>query len=247
MPTRAAKEIGARNAQVSGAGRWRDAAECETLRAVSDAVKDFELLEAWRGGDAAAGSELFDRHFDSLFRFLRNKVANDPADLVQSVFLSCVESRDSFRGESSFRTYLFSVARKKLYKHYRDRKPGADFGVTSLADMGPTPSRLVDKRVGDRLLLEALRAIPLELQIALELHYWEQLPGPEIARVLDIAEGTVRSRLRRAKEALEAKMKQLSRSPRELETTLANLENWAGGLRERLESDSGEGRGELDA
>ena len=169
-----------------------------------------------------------------MFRFLRNKTARDPADLVQTVFLSIVESRDSFRGESSFRTYLFSVARKQLYKHYRDRKPGADFGVTSLADFGATPSRLVDQRIGDRLLLEALRAIPLELQIALELHYWEQMSGPEIARVLGIAEGTVRSRLRRAKEALDAKMVELSRSPRELETTMANLENWAAGLRDAL-------------
>ncbi|MCA9595573.1 MAG: sigma-70 region 4 domain-containing protein, partial [Myxococcales bacterium] len=79
-----------------------------------------------------------------------------------------------------------------------------------------------------------LRAIPLELQIALELHYWEQMSGPEIARVLGIAEGTVRSRLRRAKEALDAKMVELSRSPRELETTMANLENWAAGLRDAL-------------
>jgi RNA polymerase sigma-70 factor (ECF subfamily) len=204
---------------------------------MSEPRDDYDLLDAWRAGDASAGNELFDRHFDGLFRFLRNKVSNDPADLVQGVFLACVESRDSFRGESSFRTYLFSVARKKLYKHYRDRKPGADFGVTSLADLGPTPSRLVDKRIADRLLLEALRTIPLELQIAIELHYWEQMPGPEIARVLEIAEGTVRSRLRRAKEALEAKMAELALSPRELETTRANLENWAGALREGLDVD----------
>jgi RNA polymerase sigma-70 factor (ECF subfamily) len=192
---------------------------------------DIELLDAWRAGNAEAGSELFDRHFASVHGFLRGKTSVDPADLVQAVFLACVESRDAFRGESSFRTYLFAIARKLLYKHYRDRKPAADFGVTSLADFGPTPSLLVDKRANDRLLLEALRHIPLELQIALELAYWEQMSGSEIAQVLEVPEGTVRSRLRRAKEALDEKLQQLSRSSRELETTRATLENWAEGVR----------------
>ncbi|MEZ4220498.1 MAG: sigma-70 family RNA polymerase sigma factor [Polyangiaceae bacterium] len=211
-----------------GSAIWSTAA----ARGKLGPVDDYELLDAWRAGNAKAGNELFDRHFDTLYGFLRNKTSGDAADLVQSAFLACVESRDSFRGDSSFRTFLFAVARKQLYKHYRDRKPGADFGVTSLADLGPSPSRLIDRRGGDRLLLEALRSIPLELQLALELHYWEQLPGPEIARVLDIPEGTVRSRLRRAKEALEVKLKQLSGSPRELEASLANLEKWAAGVRE---------------
>lgn len=199
---------------------------------------DFELLEQWRAGDVEAGNQLFDRHFESIYRFLCHKTSSDPADLVQAVFLACVESPDAFRGDSSFRTYLFAIARKTLYKHYRDRAPDADFGVTSLADLGPTPSRLADKRISDRLLLEALRAIPLELQIALELHYWEHMAGPEIAEVLEIAEGTVRSRLRRAKEALEEKLKQLSRSPRELETTLANLDQWAHAVRDLVDPDA---------
>jgi RNA polymerase sigma-70 factor (ECF subfamily) len=194
---------------------------------------DYDLLDAWRGGDGKAGNQLFDRHFDSVYRFLQNKTDQDPADLVQRVFLACVERKDSFRGESSFRTYLFSIARNLLYRHYRDRnKHGVDFGVTSLQDLGPTPTFVVDKRAHDRLLLEALRCIPLELQIAIELHYWERLSGPELARVLELPEGTVRSRLRRAREALQAKLEELATSPAQLATTMANLENWANAVRD---------------
>jgi len=195
--------------------------------------QDYDLLDAWRRGDAKAGNELFDRHFDGVYRFLQNKTDQDPADLVQRVFLACVERRDSFRGESSFRTYLFSIARNLLYRHYRDRhKHDVDFGVTSLQDLGPTPTFVVDKRAHDRLLLEALRSIPLELQVAIELHYWERLSGPELARVLDVPEGTVRSRLRRAREALQHQIEALAASPAQLATTMANLDQWAHGVRD---------------
>ena len=197
---------------------------------------DYDLLDAWRGGDDKAGNTLFDRHFDSIYRFLQNKTDQDPADLVQLVFLACIERPDSFRGESSFRTYLFSIARNLLYRHYRDRKKhDVDFGVTSLQDLGPTPTFVVDKRAHDRLLLEALRAIPLELQIAIELHYWERLSGPELARVLDLPEGTVRSRLRRGREALQQKLEELAASPAQLASTMANLELWADALRDLAE------------
>ena len=175
-------------------------------------MDDFELLDRWRAGDAAAGNQLFERHFDSLYRFLSRKIDGDAADLVQRTLLGCVEARDRFRGEASFRTFLFAIARNELYGFWRQRKKRGDldFSVSSLEDLGPTPSRMVAKRREHVLLLEAIKTIPLDLQIAIELHYWEGLRGPELARVLEIPEGTVRSRVRRAKEALREKMVELA-------------------------------------
>lgn len=175
-------------------------------------MDDFALLDRWRAGDRAAGNELFQRHFDSLYRFLSRKIDGDAADLVQRTLLGCVEARDRFRGEASFRTFLFAIARNELYGFWRQRKKNnnLDFSVSSLEDLGPTPSRVVAKRRDQVLLLEALHHIPLDLQIAIELHYWEGMRGPELARVLEIPEGTVRSRVRRAKEALRAKMTELA-------------------------------------
>ena len=83
---------------------------------------DIELLEAWKEGDASAGRELFARHFDSVFRFFRNKVDGAAEDLTQQTFMGCLRGRDKFRGESSFRTYLFTIARKRLYTFLRDRQ-----------------------------------------------------------------------------------------------------------------------------
>lgn len=193
-------------------------------------MDDFELLDRWRAGDAAAGNQLFERHFDSLYRFLSRKIDGDAADLVQRTLLGCVEARDRFRGEASFRTFLFAIARNELYGYWRQRKKrnDLDFSVSSLEDLGPTPSRVVAKRREHVLLLEALKSIPLDLQIAVELHYWEGLRGPELARVLEIPEGTVRSRVRRAKEALREKMMELAGAAQrftveDIESSMATL------------------------
>ena len=190
---------------------------------------DVALLEAWRGGDRKAGDNLFTRHFDSIYRFFASKIRGDVEDLVQSTFLACVEGQQVFRGEASFRTYLFAIAKRLLYRRLRSnrRQPKLDFTITSLQQLGPSPSAAFGARQEQRLLLEGLRRIPIEMQVALELHYWEQLTGPQIAEVLEIPEGTVRSRLRRAREALVAQLEQLASSPEQLHSTLGNLDRWA--------------------
>jgi RNA polymerase sigma factor (sigma-70 family) len=197
---------------------------------------DQGLYEAWRGGDAKAGSELFERYFDSLFRFFRNKTDEGVDDLVQEAFLSCL-SGPAFRGDSSFRTYLFAIARNALYAHWNKRRKSqneSDIGEVSVADLGPSPSSVLAKRREERLILEALRNIPLDLQIALELFYWEDLSGPELATVLGIPEGTVRSRVRRAREALDETLARLTDDKVLLQSTTTDLDAWAKRVREQV-------------
>jgi DNA-directed RNA polymerase specialized sigma24 family protein len=85
-----------------------------------------------------------------------------------------------------------------------------------------------------RLLLEALRRIPLDYQLVLELYYWEDMAAPELAQVLGLPEGTVRSRLRRAKEALSEKMTSLVHEPELLKTTMSSLDKWVRSLRAQI-------------
>jgi len=198
---------------------------------------DAELLEQWRAGDRRAGEALFDRHFDAVARFFRNKVDHGIDDLIQRTFLACIETRDRFRGDSSFRTYIFAVAHNVLGKHYRsNRRHGdkIDFGVTSVHDIAPSPSMIVAQHREQRLLLQALRRIPLDLQVVLELYYWERLPAKQVAEVVGVPEGTARTRIRRAKQLLEQEMAKVAGNPADLSSTLVNLEEWAAGLREQL-------------
>lgn len=203
---------------------------------------DFALLDAWRAGDLEAGSRLFDRHFESIHRFLRHKVGDDTDEVMQRTLLACVESRDRFRGASSFRTFLFGVARLELLSHYRRRRKSdahVDFESKSFFDLDPSPSTVVARHKEQQLLHEALRRLPVDLQIALELHYWEGMSATEVATVLEIPPGTVKSRLRRAKELLRETMESLAMSKAQLESTLGDLEGWARSLGEVLRDERG--------
>ncbi len=202
-----------------------------------DARDDFELLAAWREGDKAAGSELFSRHFSAVNRFFRSKVDGGVEDLVQSTFLACVEARDNFRGVSSFRGYLFGIARNHLFGHYRRRDREVDFETCSVIDLGGSPSQALGGREEQRLLLHALRCLPLEHQIVVELYYWEGLKGPELAAVLDVSPHTVRSRLSRARASLRECVERLASGQEIAASTLHNLEDWAEALRKHFAAD----------
>lgn len=199
------------------------------------APSDLELLDAWRGGDARAGGLLFRRYFAQLSRFFRNKADLGVEDLIQSTFLACVEGRDRFRETSSFRSYLFAIARHHLYAHYRRQRRAVDFTQTSVVDLGASPSGPLSRRQETAALLRALRSIPLEFQIVLELTYWEGMKGPEIAEILEVPANTVRGRLSRARAALRQALEAGISAPELLHATLADLDGWAEALRVELD------------
>lgn len=163
-------------------------------------MDDGELLEAWRGGDTAAADQLIRRHFAAVRRFFRNKAWGDCDDLTQTTFERCVAGRDRFEGRSSFRVYLFSVARYVLFEHYRAKQSRAfDPAHSSVADIDASPSQIVAAKQWQQSFLDALRTIPVEMQVVLELYYWEGLGTAEIAEVVQVPRGTVKSRLHHAR------------------------------------------------
>lgn len=166
---------------------------------------DAQLLRAWGGGDDRAGATLYRRHFDALYRFFRTKAPDDYEDLIQTTMLECVRSKDRFRGEAPFRAFLFGVARHTLLHHFRSRfrdRLDFDSSRSSVADLDPRPSTIAARNAENHRLLEAMRTIPMDLQIVLEMHYWEEMGTKELSATLEIPQGTVKSRLRRAREAL---------------------------------------------
>ncbi|HRI06633.1 MAG TPA: sigma-70 family RNA polymerase sigma factor [Nannocystaceae bacterium] len=200
-------------------------------------ASDEALLDAWRRGDRRAGEALFERHYEPIARFFRNKVAGDSSDLIQRTFLALVESQERFRGESSFRTFLFAVAHNVLGRHYRQKRRDGerlDFLTVSAHDLGPSPPSLLARRDEERILLTALRRIPLDYQVVLELYFWEKMTAAELAEVIGVPEGTARTRIRRAKQLLEIAIAEVGASPLLIQSTLAGLERWAADVRGHL-------------
>lgn len=199
---------------------------------------DFELLEAWRGGNERAGRELFARHFDAIYRFFRSKVDDAADDLTQQTFLGCVKGKDRYRGDASFRTYLYTIARNRLYTHIRDRNRRdavLEVGQRSVADLGiGSPTGVLAARDEQRLLLMAMRHLSLEMQVALELHYWEGLSVREISEVTGTPEGTIKRRLQRARGRLDELITELTDDESLRRSTTTNFEQWAQQLRAQL-------------
>lgn len=192
------------------------------------------LLAAWRGGDGRAGRTLFTRHVDGVSRFFLSKVASGVDDLVQRSFLALLERSGEIPAGVPVRAYLFGIARNLLLRRFRDEYRDGRFDElrSSVADLGSSPSALVGQRQQLMVLHVALQSLPLDLQIALELFYWETLSAGEIGVVLGLPEGTVRSRLRRARELLAEAVQRLG-SGAETPSPEA-LEGWARELRDRI-------------
>lgn len=194
---------------------------------------DFELLEQWRGGNTTAGSQLLQRYFDNLYRFFSSKVDDEVEDLIQGTLLACVKYQKSLEGVESFRAYLFTVARNELYRHLRKRakRDVVDFGDTSVIALGVSPTSAVAQRQQQARLVAGLRTLPVELQLVLELHYWEGLSTAELAGVIDAPQGTVKSRLRRARALLAEAMQAAEGSVIDQLTSRDVLNSWVQALR----------------
>lgn len=198
-----------------------------TLAIVRD---DLQLLEAWRDGDRSAGSQLLARHFESLHRFFASKVCDEVEDLIQNTLLATVKYIDAVARAASFKAYLFTIASNQLYAHLRGKlRDGEhiDFTMSSAVELGLTPSEVVAKREREQQLALALRRLPLELQIVLELGYWEELSAAEIATVLDVPVGTAKSKIRRAKQLLANELAAIVARPATIgDDTLDELDSW---------------------
>lgn len=183
-------------------------------------LEDAALLDSWRSGDRDAGEALIGRYYGAVLRFFRTKAGEHADDLAQRAFLRCAEPANAFRGDSSFRAFLFGIARNVLYEHMRarlrDRRIDPDLGVSSVLDLDPRASTIALRRAEQRALVAALQRLPVDLQMTLELYYWEELSVEELGQVLDVPPGTVKSRLHRGRallrEALENVPEEANRS-----------------------------------
>lgn len=194
---------------------------------------DLALLDRWCAGDAAAGNQLFNSHFATLYRFFENKVLGDVDDLVQETLLECVRARDRFKRQSTFRTYLFAIARHVLYQHWRRKstaRPTLDFDEVSIESLSTSVGTKLTELSDRARLVAVLRTLSLDQQMLLEMFYWQDCDRDQLAEVFDVESATIGSRLHRARQAL----KTLLEAPTSgIAAVPADLDAWARSLEEK--------------
>ncbi len=193
---------------------------------------DAALLTAWRAGDTAAGSELVARHARAVLRFFRRKLDQGAEDLTQRTFLAAVEGRDRVKSLHGFRAYVLGIARHEYTRAVRRSLRQA---VHLSARSVTSPTGGVQRQENRSRLLVALRQLPLDLQITIELHYWEEMTTKEIAAVLGVAPGTIKWRLANARHRLAAALDSLPVGTRA--TTTDHIDRWIASMRAVVDSD----------
>lgn len=170
-----------------------------------DAI-DAALIERWRGGDERAASELVARHAPALARFAANLGAReDVDDLVQDTFVRAFGSIDAFRGESSLRTWLFTIERRLLLDRRRsERRRRETIGVeeedaaTEYDALDGVVAAETERRVRDAVE----RLTPTQREV-FTLRVTEGLSYREIADIVGSTEGAARVHYHNAMRAVK--------------------------------------------
>jgi RNA polymerase sigma-70 factor (ECF subfamily) len=191
--------------------------EFDGTLALSGASSEDRLLEGLRRGDECAFEILIQDYEHPVFTLVSRLVDDsaDAADVVQDVFIKVFRKVASFRGESSLKTWIYRIAvnearnqRRWLTRHKRrevalDPSPGETQGYCDwLEDAGRSPFELTLDRETEALIETALRGINPAFRAALVLREIEGLSYEEVADILQISLGTVKSKILRGREAL---------------------------------------------
>lgn len=169
---------------------------------------DLELLRRWRvDNDRRAGNELVAGYFDQIRSYFLNAVDDAVReDLVQETFHRLLKAVDNFEGRSSFRTYLFSIARYVKLDFYKRKYKGKgkfDELEHSVVDIeGVSPSHLVTTVERHQQLLACIRALPDQTKDILELYYWHDFTARELAETVGISVPALKARLFAARKRL---------------------------------------------
>jgi RNA polymerase sigma-70 factor (ECF subfamily) len=179
---------------------------------------------------------LLRRHFSDLRSYFVLKLPNQHEDLVQETFLQLQKSLHNFRADASFHAYLFTIARNVLAGALRKKyRAQVDPISESLADVtGERQSSLMAEREHVRLLLDALRRLPLAEQELLELYFVQRQPARVLGELYEASEGAIRSRIRTALGRVRRIYVELAAKPHDREIDEARIAQWMIGLRKEL-------------
>ena len=186
-------------------------------QALTGACPDRELVASCRTGDPLAFARLVELHEGMVFN-LSARLLGDPEearDVAQEVFLQVYRMLGRFEGRSSLKTWIYRIAanqchnrRRFWHRRRRDREEGLEAVPAEAAGAGGGSSPYEEARLGERArrVQAALLQLSFEHRLVLVLREVEGLTCEEVAAALGVPEGTVKSRLSRAREAMRLRL-----------------------------------------
>ena len=180
-----------------------------------EALLDRDLVAMHRSGRHDAFGELFRRYQGPIFHLVHRMVHGEEAyDLTQDIFLKALNALPSFRGDSKFSTWLFTIARHTCLNHIRHRKVIVEESFEHLetfdpgsapADPGISVERLAERHELQEVVGKILASMPPDARLLLVLRDFNQLSYEEISQITELSIVNVKSRLHRARQLFKRK------------------------------------------
>ena len=192
---------------------------------MSEQLTDQQIVERVQRGDKNAFNLLVTKYQHKVAHLVSRYVkhSGDVADVTQEAFIKAYRALPNFRGESAFYTWLYRIAvnSAKNYLVAQGRKPPAndvdadeaDFydGSDALKEQNSPERSLMSEQL-ERILFDTVEQLPEDLRMAITLRELEGMSYEEIANAMDCPVGTVRSRIFRAREAIDKVLQPLMQS-----------------------------------
>ena len=179
----------------------------------SDSISDAEYVQKLQGGQTDAFEALIRRHEKTIFNLVYRMLGDydEAAETAQEVFLSAYRAIGQFRGDANFSTWLYRIAlnhattrRKSMNTRHQRQVPIES--TEPMSDSQPGPAESMEKKEIRETVQRALNSLSADDASVILLRDLQDVPYDEVARVLEVPVGTVKSRLHRARQALKSEL-----------------------------------------
>lgn len=165
-----------------------------------------EFLKKLKSGDNSAFEKLCSDYQQKIYSLAFGMCGNreDALDITQEVLIKIHRGIKSFKGDSSLSTWIYKITKNACYDFLRKNKVNVDEGLTeNFVDISvPSADELIILKEKKELVRKFIKQIPVKYKMPLLLREYRGLRYNEIAEILEISEGTVKSRIFRAREYL---------------------------------------------
>lgn len=186
----------------------------------NEPASDAELIQLAREGDGQAMDALVRRHYRSVYNLALRLSNNydDAQDIVSEAFIRVHNALPSFRGDANFTTWLYRIVKnvflderkKQRIRSHSSLEEMVELEDNSVArqveDPRPLPEMVVERTEQAALVQAAVMTLPKNQRVMIALYHFQHLAYEEIAEIMGLPIGTVKSRLNRARLALKEKL-----------------------------------------